>query len=452
MNSKIVNDFTQGNILKQMLIFSIPFMFSNAMQVLYTLVDMIIVGQVVGSHGLSAVSIASQVTTLMTMFCLGIATGGQVYIAQVIGSERKERLNSIIGTLFSIIGIMAIVLTIIGVLFRSMILDILSTPIECYDMALNYLLVTCIGIVFTFGYNLVSAVLRGMGDSKHPFIFILIASLTNLVLDCLFIIVFHWGVTGAALATIIGQGVSFIVSLIFLYKHKENFGFDFQKKSFKIQKDVLKVISSLGIPFALQNCAVNFSMLFVNKLINGAGVYAAATFGVGVKLDDIINKTTQGITFAVSSMTAQNMGAKQYQRIEKTVYCSWLLSAICYVLFAIIYIQFGREMFAIFTNDVNVLKLSGVFISAIIWNFPAMVLMRGTNGFIQGIGNAKLSLLFALFDGFVLRIFLSYFIGNIMGLGIYGYFLGYGLAAYGTSVPGAIYFFTGLWKKREVLV
>lgn len=452
MNQSIINDFTKGNILKQMVIFSIPFMLSNAMQVLYALVDMIVVGQVVGSYGLSAVSIASQVTTFMTMFCLGVATGGQVYIAQTIGQGRKERLNAIIGTLFSVISIMAVILTIFGVLFRNPILTLLDTPKECYNMAMNYLLITCIGIVFTFGYNLLAAILRGMGDSRHPFIFILIASITNLVLDCLFIIVFHWGVVGAALATILGQALSFIVSLIFLFNRKEEFGFDFKKESFYIKKDVLKVLAGLGIPFALQNCAVNVSMLFVNRLINGIGVYASATFGVGVKLDDIINKTTQGITFAVSSMVAQNMGAKNFDRMKKIVYHAWALSSLFYFIYVIFYINFGREMFGMFTSDNHVLELSSIFISAILWNYPAMVIMRGSSGFVQGIGNARLSLLFALFDGFILRIALSYLLGNILGLGLYGYFLGYGLAAYGTSVPGAIYMFMGRWKNREVLV
>ena len=137
MNQSIINDFTKGNILKQMIIFSIPFMLSNAMQVLYALVDMIVVGQVVGSYGLSAVSIASQVTTFMTMFCLGVATGGQVYIAQTIGQDRKDRLNGIIGTLFSVIGIMAVILTVFGILFRNPILSILDTPRECYNMAMD---------------------------------------------------------------------------------------------------------------------------------------------------------------------------------------------------------------------------------------------------------------------------------------------------------------------------
>ena len=387
----------------------------------------------------------------MTMFCLGVATGGQVYIAQTIGQDRKDRLNGIIGTLFSVITIMAIILTIFGILFRNPILSMLDTPVECYNMAMDYLLITCTGIIFTFGYNLLSAILRGMGDSRHPFIFILIASVANLLLDCLFIIVFGWGVAGAALATILGQAISFIVSLIFLYHRKEEFGFDFQKESFYIRKDVLKVLAGLGIPFALQNCAVNVSMLFVNKLINGIGVYAAATFGVGVKLDDIINKTTQGITFAVSSMVAQNMGAKNFERIEKIVYHAWFLSGVFYIIYVFFYLNYGRAMFGMFTSDTNVLELSSVFIAAILWNYPAMVIMRGSNGFVQGIGHAKLSLAFALFDGFVLRIALSYLLGNIFGLGLYGYFLGYGLAAYGTGVPGAIYMFMGKWKNRELL-
>lgn len=446
MNKEITTDFTKGNIFKQLIVSSIPFMLSNSFQILYSVIDMIVVGRTIGGYGLSAISLASQVSVFMTMLCLGLTTGGQVLIAQMIGSKRISRINAIIGTLTSIVTVLSFALTVVGILFRGVILRLLDTPIECYQMADCYLFITCIGTVFSFGYNLFSAVLRGIGDFKHPVYFIIAASVTNLLLDCLFVLVLHWGVAGAAIATVIGQAVAFFWSLIFLYKNRAIFHFDFKMNSFRINPQEFQSIIKLGIPFSLQNCAINISMLFVYQLINGVGVYESAVFGIGIKIDDIISKLTQGINYAVSSMVAQNIGAGENQRVRKTVYTAWVVGGIIYLFFAAIYLNCGTFLFALFTNDTEVIKLCNVFIHAIVFSYPAMAIMRGTNGFAQGIGAAKLSMLCSFLDGFVLRIALSLLLGEVLKLGLFGYFLGFGLAAYGSIIPIVVYFFSGKWE------
>lgn len=447
--ARIVNDFTRGNVVKQMIRFAVPFMLSNMLQVLYSLTDMAVVGHFVGADGLSAVSIASQIFMFMTMFCLGFSTGGQVSIAQKIGQGRFKELNHTIGTLFTIVGSVAVVMTTAGLIFAWPVLGLLNAPAESADMAHSYVVVCSIGIIFTYGYNMLSAVLRGMGDAKHPFMLIAASSIINIVLDLLFVGVFGFGVAGAALATIMGQAFSFIGAIFFLVRNKEEFGFDFKLSSFKIHKKSLHELVTLGIPFALQSCAINISMMFVNSLVNSVGVYASATFGVGIKVDDLVNKFTQGITFAASSMVGQNYGAGNHSRVRKVVFSAWGLSIACYVIYVILYFTRAEQMFALFTDDENVIGLARVYVSAIIWNYPAMVIMRGSNAFIQGIGNARLSLLFAILDGFVFRIAFSYLFGIVMGYGLFGFFLGYGLATYGTALPGAIYFLSGIWKRRQ---
>lgn len=446
----LINDFTQGNIPKQMLRFAVPFMVSNALQVFYSIVDMIVVGNVVGSEGLAAVSVSSQIFTFMTVLCLGFCTGGQVYIAQLIGSGQRNRLDAAIGTLFSVIVLVGIAMTVLGIVFKSTVLELLNTPAESFDMALDYMLVCSCGILFTYGYNMVSAVLRGMGDSKHPFLFIAIAAVMNLVLDIVFVVYFHWGVAGAALATILGQAFSFIFAAIFLYRRREEFGFQFRWQSFRPDKKILRSLLDLGIPFALQSCAINISMMFVNSLVNTLGVSASAVFGVGIKIDDIINKVTLALTYAASAMIGQNIAAGEPRRVRSIVYHTWLFSGIAYALFTVAYLSASKQMFRIFTDDPGVIALAPVFVSALVWSFPAMALMRGTNGLIQGIGHAKLSLVLSLIDGFVLRILCSYLFGIVFDMGLYGFFLGYGLAAYGMSVPGMIYFFSGRWEHRSL--
>ena len=437
--------------MRQMFFFMLPFMLSNAMQVLYSTIDMIIVGEYVGTAGISAVGQSSQIVNFATMVCLGFSNAGQVLLAQALGAGKKKETNNIIGTIFSLVLILAVALSVIILALRSVILDVMNIPKESYDMAMQYMIICAAGLVFTAGYNMVSAVLRGMGDSKRPFLFIAIASVVNLVLDLLFTGLLGWGVAGAAYATIIGQAVSFVFSLFYLYKRKESFGFDFERNSFKINRQYAKMMASIGTPMAIQSGCINISMLFVNSMINSVGVVASATFSAGVKIDDIINKISQGIHHAAMPMVSQNIGAERQDRAKRVVYSAWIFSGIWTVVFIALYIFFGKQMFMLFSNDTAVHEMSSTFIKAILWMFPALAMMRGTGALIQGIGNAKLSMVLALLDGVILRIGLSWLFGIYFDWGFYGFVLGYGLAPYGFAVPGVIYFLSGMWRRHKVL-
>ena len=447
----ISKNFTSGSIPKQLLIFMLPFMASNALQVLYSTIDMIIVGEYVGTPGLSAVSQSSQILNFATMVCFGFSNGGQVLISQALGAGKRKEMSRIIGTLFSLISIFAVALSVVFLAAKGWILDIMNIPAESYAFAEDYLIICGAGLFFTAGYNMVSAVLRGMGDSKRPFLFICIASGVNLVLDVLFTGILKWEVAGAAWATIIGQAVSFLFSLWYLFRHKEEFGFDFSLESFKISKHYTKMILSLGTPMAIQSGCINLSMLYVSSMVNDVGVVASATFGVGIRIDDIINKISQGIQFAALPMISQNIAAGEQKRAVKVVHCAWIYSVIMTVVAMIAYVVFGKQLFMIFSDDPAVHEMSGTFVKAILWMFPALAVMRGTGAFIQGIGNAKFSMVLALLDGVVLRIGLSWLFGIVLNWGFYGFVLGYALAPYGNAIPGMIYFLSGKWKKRRVL-
>lgn len=448
---QLSRDFTSGTLWKQLLFFTVPFMLSNAMQVLYSTIDMVIVGKYVGTAGLSAVSQSSQIMNFATMVCLGFCNGGQVLIAQALGAKKHKEMNRIIGTLFSMITIFSLVLTIGVLAAKNQILDWMQIPPESRDFSSDYLIVCGAGLVFTSGYNMVSAVLRGMGDSRSPLLFIAIASVVNLVLDILFTGILGWEVAGAAWATIIGQAVSFLFAIYYLIKRKAEFGFDFRKENFRIDKHYTSMITSLGAPMAIQFGCIILSMLFVNSMINQVGVVASATFGVGGRIDDIVNKISQGVQLAAVPMISQNIAAGERKRSVQVVYWSWIYSAILTAFFMTAYILFGKELFMLFSDDVSVHEMSHTFIRAILWMFPAFMVMRGSGAFIQGIGNAKLCLILALLDGVVLRIGLSWLFGIALGWGFYGFVLGYALAPYGCAIPGMIYFLSGTWKKRKIL-
>ena len=440
--ASLSKDFTKGNIVWQLLMFTLPFMASNALQVLYSTIDMVIVGKYVGTPGLSAVSQSSQILSFATMVCLGFSNAGQVLISQALGAGKRKEINEIIGTLFGLILGMGLLLSCVILLARPWIMSVMNIPAESWDMAADYMIICGGGLVFTAGYNMVSAALRGMGDSRRPFLFIGIASAVNLILDILFTGIMGFGVAGAAWATIIGQAVSFLFSIYYLYRNRDAFGFDFKRKSFIPRKKYGKMIAELGTPMAVQSGCINLSMLFVNAMVNNVGVVASATFGVGVRIDDIVNKISQGLQFAAMPMISQNIAAGERRRARQVVWFVWLFAFVLMVLFMTVYFVSGRQLFMLFSDDTKVHDMSATFIRAILWMFPAMSVMRGSNAFIM---------VLALLDGVVLRIGLSWLFGIVLDWGFYGFVLGYGLAPYGCAVPGMIYFLSGVWQRRRVL-
>ena len=192
-------------------------------------------------------------------------------------------------------------------------------------------------------------------------------------------------------------------------------------------------------------------MLYVNSMVNSVSVVASATFGAGIRIDDIINKISIGVQYAAMPMISQNIAARQEKRAMQVVKYAWIYSGILTVFFMIAYVLVGKQMFMLFSDDPLVLEMSGTFIAAILWLFPALSVMRGSSAFIQGIGNAKLGLVLSLLDGVILRIGLSWLFGIAFEFGFYGFVLGYGLAPYGCAIPGLIYFLMGRWEKRKTL-
>ena len=456
--TKIGRDFTTGPIFGPLVSFSIPFMLSNALYVLYNTVDMAIVGHYMGEIGLTAVSNASKLILFLSVIGVGLSTSAQIYVAQLIGQGRRKDLNTAIGTLFSFLIAIGAAMTVAGFIFARPLLGFLKVPDAAYAGSLSYLRVCSGGIIFAYGYNMTSAVLRGMGDSKRPLLFIAIASVTNVALDLLFVAVFRWGEAGAALATAMSHAVSFVFSWVYLYKRREAFGFDFRPASFRPDRAVLAAFLRLGIPLAIRFSVINLTMIYVIRWINAWGAangmedVASAVFNVGVQMDDLVTKVTLGIMQATTGIVGQNYGARKFDRVRKAVKSAWIFTIGFYVVFTCFLLLRTEDMFRLFNvTDERALALASVFAWNIVWQFPGLALTRGTNGFVNGIGNAKLSLVLGLLDGVVLRIGLSWLLGDVLGRGFGGYVLGYGIACYGLCVPAIIYLFFFPWEKRKAV-
>ncbi len=447
----IINDMTQGSVFKKMVKFTLPVMFANALQLCYGLIDMIIVGHFVGSAGLSAITIGSQVFTLMATLCIGFSVAGQVYISQLIGRKEFNKLNKSIGTIFTIVGILGLLMTLVGFLCSELVLNLMNTPEESFAMAKAYMMVCSGGIIFTYGYNMVSAVLRGMGDSKRPLLFIFISTIVNLTGDLFFVGILKLGAAGAAWATIMGQAVSFVIALIFLMRRKEAFHFDFKPSSFIPEKHTATKLIKLGIPFALQNSSIDISMMFVCALVNSFGVIASATFGVGSRLQSLGFVMSGAVGAFVSSMVGQNIAAGKMDRVNKGIHLGLACGVVFWGILMTIFLLFPQACFSLFSSEKEVLAMAPLYMKCMAVGVPALACMSPYNGFIQGIGNSKMSLFFSILDGFVARISLSYLIGIVAGLGLQGFFLGFFLAPYFTTIPAMIYYYSGIWKKRGLI-
>lgn len=445
-------DLNQGNVFQTLFLFSIPFMLSTMFQTLYSMVDMIVVGNFVGKEGLSAVANGSQLMELIIVFCVGFSTAGQIIISQYVGAKKTEKIWKINGTLFTVLIIFSVVLTCIGLLGGGALLKILSTPSEAFSYARSYVLICSGGILFTGLYNMISAIFRGMGDSRHPLYFIAIASIVNIILDLLFVGVLKWAVAGAALATVIGQGVSVVCSLIFLQRHQQAFYFALRKEYMKPDKAITRMLFRLGIPLALQSSAVMISFLFVNKMINGLGVAVSAVFGAGQKLRNIPGIMTQAIGLGATAMTGQAFGANLQKRVSQIYLYGCLINTIISVSICAVFMIWPQECFRLFTSDESVLAYAPMFMLTLLIEMPAKIFMPSGGALISGCGNTRLSMTLAFCDAFIGRIFMTWLLGKYFGMGAFGYFLGYTSATYVTSVPQIIYYLMGTWKNRKRLI
>ena len=448
----LIQDFTTGPVLPTLVTFALPLFLSNLLQAVYNVVDMVVVGRVVGEAGLSGLSVGGDVLSLLTFLSIGFSNASQIIISQYIGAGLRERLSRFIGTMASFLLLCAVGMSTICLILRGQILSLLNPPAESWDRAMAHVTTCMFGLVFIYGYNVVSAIMRGMGDSKRPFLFIAIAAVLNLLLDLLFVWVFRWEAFGAALATVIAQGVSFVTALIYLYKRRANLGFDFTPQDFRIDKVELVTLIKLGVPMAIRSASILFSKLFVNAWINSYGVTISAVTGVGLKVDMFGNLMGTAITTAGSSLVAQNIGAGKYDRASRVLSTAFLLNAICFSLMIAVVFFFPNTVFGLFTSDPAVLLVCMEYIPVSLTNFVCSALRDSMNAFTTGCGNYKFNFAVAILDGIVARIGFSLLMGVALGLGYFGFWMGSAIAGITPFLLGAVYYLSGRWKKPSQLI
>lgn len=442
-----IKRFTEGNLTSHLVKFAIPVLLSHFMMILLNTVDMIVVGQKLGEIGTSAVSIGGSVAMFLNAFIGGFSSAAQVIIAIMIGGGKQKQISKFISTVCGFIFVIAIASMIIMLPCTNLMLDLLNTPSEAYNGAYEYALICIFGIIPIYFYHIISAIFRGLGDSKHPLIFISVACGLNIVLDIIFILGLNMGVGGAAIATVIAQFVSVVLSFIVLARKREAFDLTIKFKDFlNWDKQALLRFVKLAIPMAINNSAIQIAGMVINSMTNDFGVTVSAFAGIRANIATTVDLILGSVATAGAMIIGQNIAARRLKRVNGTLIRVGIISLSVSVVLIILFLAFPVSIFGIFTKEPSVLELVYPYLPILIFSLVNAGIRPVTRALIDGSGNRRINLIVALLDAVVARIGLAIIFGVLLKWGYMGYWFGVTLAELVPIIIGVIFYFTSVRK------
>jgi putative MATE family efflux protein len=379
-----MRDLTQGNETKVIIAFALPMLIGNVFQQFYTMVDSIIVGNFVGTQALAAVGIAFPVIFLMISLTMGLTMGTMVLVAQYFGAKDFVKVRAAVDTGYIILFWAGLLMSIVGVLCTDAILRLLKVPADVFADASAYLRVIFSGLLGMFGYNAISAILRGLGDSKTPLYLLIAASVANVALDLLFVVVFKWGAAGAAWATVIAQGLSFLGGMVYLNTRNEYVRFDL--KTLRFEREIFKQSLRIGLPTGIQQTLVSLGMMALTRIVNGFGTTAIAAYAAASRLDSFASMPAMNLSQALSTFTGQNMGAGKTERVKRGHWSAILLGGAISVGVGASVVLFGPALMRLFTQDSAVIALGARYLLIVGASYLLFSTMFINNGVMRGAG------------------------------------------------------------------
>jgi len=429
-------------------------------QQLYTFVDQIIVGRVLGKEALAAVGASFPIIFTLIALIIGIATGGTIVISQFFGAKDFKKVKRAIDTLFIVMAVSAVIMTVVGLTFSEDIFRLIKLPEELMDSANAYFTIYVSGLMVFFGYNSVAAILRGLGDSITPLYFLVLATVLNIGLDLLFILKLGWGVEGAALATIIAQGISFMVAVYYLNNNHELIKFNIRE--FAFDREIFKQSLRIGLPTGLQQTFVALGMMALMGIVNGFGTDVVAAYTAAGRLDSLAVIPSMVFATALSTFVGQNMGAGKLDRIKKGLSRTLLMASLVAIATTVLLIVFKTPLMGLFTTDQAVIDIGGEYLTVVTSFYLLFTWMFIYSGIMRGAGDTIMPMFFTLFSLWIVRIpaavFLSRDTIHFLGLTIKG--AGLGADGIWWSIPAGwgigmvlsiIYYHTGRWKNKTVV-
>lgn len=448
MSQSKVYDMTNGRELPLLVKFSLPMLFGNIFQQLYNLVDSIIVGQFVGPNALGAVGATGSITWLLFALCLGLSIGIGIIIAQFFGANNEENVKKSIANAVYIVAAAGLVMSILGVVIARPVLELLKTPSAIIEDSITYMKIVSAGTIAVAAYNGIASILRALGDSKTPLVFLVIASIINVVLDLLFIINFHMGVAGAAYATIISQAISAVGCIIYAVLH--NPYFRLQQEHLRYDPMIVQKCIKIGVPVACQNAMISLSCIILQSVVNRFGETIVTVFTTTNRIEQLVQQPFNTLSAAVSTFTGQNMGGDRIDRVKKGFRISTVMVAVISLLMFVVMHLFGENVVRMFTSERNIIELGAKALNITSCFYFPLGMIYISRSLLNGSGDALASMINGIME--VLgRVLFPLVLIEIFASGYWGIWYTTGLTWLITGIAGMIRYWQGKWKYKGLM-
>lgn len=400
------SDMTTGRPWEKIVIFTVPMLIGNIAQQLYSTVDSIVVGRYVGDNALAAVGSASPILNLLLVLFMGISVGASVMVSQYFGGKKREELSKTIGNCITLTAIASIIIMVVGVFTIRPLLRLLSTPESIIDWCASYLMILVVGIAGCAYYNILSGVLRGLGDSVSALVYLLVATVLNIVLDIFFVAALKMGVAGVALATVIAQAVSSVLSIFKLRKMQDLF--DMKKQYLKVDKFHTRTIIKLGLPSGITQAIFSMAMIVVQSLTNSFGEMVIAANVIIMRVDGFAMMPNFSFGTAMTTYAGQNVGAGRYDRVSQGTKQGTLIAVTISAVITGLILIFGKYLMGIFTTTSELVTLSNNMMKILAVGYIAMAVTQCLSGVMRGAGDTMTPMWISLITTVVIRVPLAY--------------------------------------------
>lgn len=444
-----MKDLTQGGETRTIVAFALPMLIGNVFQQFYSMVDSIVVGKFVGTQALAAVGTAFPIIFLMISLIMGLTMGTTVLVAQFFGAKDREKVRAAVDTGYIILFWAGIAMSIVGVLSTDAILRLLRVPQDVFQPASTYLRIIFSGMLTMFGYNAISAILRGLGDSKTPLYLLIAASAINVGLDLLFVVGFGWGVAGVAWATVIAQGLSFLGGLLYLNKKNEYVRLNL--KALRFDRPIFRQSLRIGLPTGIQQTMVSLGMMALTRIVNGFGTATIAAFSAASRLDSFASMPAMNLGQAISTFTGQNMGAGKTERVKRGHLSAVLLGAAISATVGLAVIFFGKPLMTLFTDDAEVIAIGARYLFIVGATYVLFSTMFINNGVMRGAGDAFIPMINTLLALWLIRIPAALLFSGPLGMGADGIWWSVPAGWLMGAVFSTWYYLGGRWKRKALV-
>jgi len=409
-----MHDLTEGKPGKLIFRFATPMLIGNVFQQVYNVTDSIIVGKFLGKEALAAVGASFPLIFLLISFIIGIASGSTIIISQFFGARDEDKVRKTIDTLYIFLFFASILITILGIIFSGPIFRLIKLPEELIPQATLYMNWYLTGSIFFFGFNGTSAILRGLGDSKTPLYFLIISTVANILLDLLFIVVFKWGITGAALATVIAQAGAFLTTVIYLNRTHPLINLSWRKLDW--DKQIFRDSVKIGLPTGFQQTFVSLGMIALLRIVNDYGTNVIAAYSVAGRIDGMAGLPAMNFGAALSTYVGQNIGARKMDRIKLGLKATLNMSIWTAVITSLLIIIFRHELMGLFVSDKAVIDIGAEYLTIVGSFYIIFSTMFVVGGVMRGAGGTLIPMFITLFSLWIIRIPLAAILSKYWGV------------------------------------